>query len=116
MGAIGGHCSVDALHFSSVCALWSLSLGRQDVMVWYIWYWKGAAVMDAALGSMVGLIPLTVGAGVVMKVSEASFGTGGTASRVQRKARRQTKPVRQGGRRLGRRSIQGIGNFDNVLP
>jgi len=81
--------------------------------------------MDAALGGMVGLIPVTVAAGVAMKVTEASFGAGGTAERIQKRARKQKRAVRQSGatvrkstarKRVARRSIGGIGNFDNVLP
>jgi len=81
--------------------------------------------MDAALGGMVGLIPVTIAAGVAMKVTEASFGAGGTADRVSRRGRQQRRAVRRNvasvrrgpaKRRVPRRQITGIGNFDNVLP
>lgn len=64
----------------------------------------------AAIDDLVGIIPVAVGAGVVMKVTESMFGS---ANRIQQQSpARRRKSTRR--RTTQRSNGTGFGNFSNV--
>jgi len=67
----------------------------------------------AAIDDMIGLIPITMAAGVTMKVTESMFGSVNRMQQQQPAPARQRRSTR---RRTTRRSNNGtgFGNFSNV--